>query len=76
MPKLTASELLHRACILAEMSLACDENDVAFEEELDLLAQLRAYRIKRWGKSKIDSLQDGIERVPMNEFFPKELVDG
>lgn len=76
MKKLSVSELLRLACIYAEQDRiglldayrGCNSpEDVNFKEELtELIKQLRDYRIKRWGKSAIDILDEATSQSYLN----------
>jgi hypothetical protein len=67
--KYPVDELLRLACVHAEASIetgiqCCLTQEQADAEE-NLLRQLRAYRIKRWGRTKLDEHFDGATETPV-----------
>lgn len=74
MKKLTASELLRRACISAEQNemdfAECNKEDPeVYAATMDFVRQLRAYRLKRWGKGKFEKLFEMAKAVPIGEIL-------
>lgn len=72
--KLSASEILRRACISAEQNELSFAESVSndaklYEETMDYVRQLRAYRIKRWGRSRLEKQLDAISSVPFTEII-------
>lgn len=76
MPKadrLPVDELLRLACIYAEQDRqeyaaaihGCDAE--AEQETAEFLRQLRAYRLRRWGKTKLETWMDGAKEVSVSE---------
>ena len=76
--KLSVSELLRLACIYAERDqeeLLCahehldDEESERVKQEIrDFLAQLRYYRLKRWGKTRLEKWMDDAKPVSIKEY--------
>lgn len=68
--KYTIDELLRLACIFAERDqeeyLRCvsDSDSDEVEKTKDYLKQLRSYRMKRWGRTKLEAKL--AEAVPMD----------
>lgn len=70
---LPVDELLRLACIYAEDNarehLRCiagtDEEEEA--KTLAFIEQLHAYRMKRWGKTKLDAVREECKPVPVEE---------
>lgn len=57
---MTESELLFRACCIAEVALECDP------EGQELYRQILEYRISRWGQSKAEKVLETAK--PMSVF--------
>lgn len=77
MTKLKVSELLRLACIYAEddrlgYADAYPAGAPERAEALDLVRQLRAYRTKRWGKSKLEAGLETMVPVPVPEIAARE----
>lgn len=71
--KLPVSELLRLACIYAEqdragMLRALHDGDPEKNEVRAFLKQLRAYRLKRWGKTKLEHFIETATEKPVAEF--------
>lgn len=75
MAKLKVDELLRLACIYAETDRQefldciahCKEDADTIEETKDFLSQLRAYRLKRWGKTKLEAATERMTAVQVAE---------
>lgn len=75
--KLTVSELLRLACIYAETSAQevldahdhCDDESALIlkEETRAFLKQLRAYRRRRWGLTRVEAVLAEARPVPLEE---------
>ncbi len=75
--KLPVSELLRLACIYAEADrtefLACNRHDPEqFAKTREFLAQLRAYRLKRWGKTRLEQAIEEMTPTPIERLKPTE----
>jgi hypothetical protein len=75
--KLSVSELLRLACIYAEddrqgFADAYAKDTPERAEALDLVRQLRAYRLKRWGKTKLESALESGTPTPVAEITKME----
>lgn len=78
--KLPVDELLRLACIYAEtdqeeharcIAHTDDEEDKAKTEAF--LKQLRAYRLKRWGKTKLEAAMEKMKPVSIEEAMRRGL---
>ncbi len=76
MRKLSENELLRQACIYAEQDRrslvqAYDgmENDPVAREAASFVKQIRAYRLKRWGKTQLEVMVDEMVEKPIGEFI-------
>lgn len=74
--KYPVDELLRLACLHAEASIETGIQCYLTQEQADaeenLLQQLRAYRIKRWGKTAVDAAYEGAETVSYVELIAPE----
>jgi hypothetical protein len=85
---LPVDELLRLACVYAECDREewlraiahCDDAEMNTERERvqAYLTQLRAYRTKRWGRTKLEEAMDGMVSVPVEEIAARlpELQEG
>ena len=74
MPRMSDDELLRRACLYAERdqeafveAYAHMLNDPAAKKAISFLRQLRAYRLKRWGRTKLEKLMGEADSVPIGK---------
>lgn len=74
MAKISASELLRLACVYAEqdresfiVSYSHMPDDPACQEAMAYLKQLKAYRLKRWGKGVLESELEKAKPVDFRE---------
>jgi hypothetical protein len=73
--KLSVDELLRLACVFAEMDreeyLRCVANggpdSPEYVETAEFLKQLRAYRMRRWGKTHVEKAVESGVSVPVNK---------
>lgn len=71
---LSIDELLRIACIYAERDQqelvaaykGMEDEEIVIETKA-FLAQLRAYRLKRWGKTRLEDAIAKAESVPINQ---------
>lgn len=63
--RIPVSELIRLACVHAEISLECADN----AEDRELAAQIRTYRLNRWGKTYREAAMDGCHATG-----PKEIA--
>ena len=78
--KYTVDELLRLACIYAQqdretLAGCCAEDDPAGIEARNLAQQIAAYRLKRWGKTKLESVMETMVNVPVQEFLKRGPTD-
>lgn len=76
MKKYATSELLRLACIYAEQDRlglidaysGCDspEDEAMKAEWTEYVKQLRAYRLKRWGKTQFEKIVDEADTVNLS----------
>jgi len=73
---MTDDELLRQACIYAEYdrqsfadAYSKDPNNKYKKEAEAFLRQVRAYRKKRWGKTKLEILCDKAEEVDVSKII-------
>ncbi len=76
--KLSVDELLRRACIYAERdqqeyaaAIAHTDSPEGKAEVEAFLRQLRAYRKKRWGKTRLEVAIESAEPVPITEVIKR-----
>lgn len=82
--KLSVNELLNFACQEAELSIENQisalldtyeqksPEDLEFIEKLEsYLLQIREYRKKRWGKSKVDEFYESLKPISIPDLFKK-----
>ncbi len=77
--KYSVDELLRLACIYAELDRegfvrAHDNmpNDPAAVKARAFLKELRAYRLKRWGKTALEVELENTKSVPVSEIVKRE----
>jgi hypothetical protein len=81
MKKLPVSELLRLACIYAERDqqefahsiASCDDMEVEQEKVADFVTQLREYRLKRWGRTKLEQEMEAMVPVTIAELAKRTV---
>jgi len=80
--KFTVDELLRIACIRAEQDtealLDAHSNcpdDPLVATETEYLKQLKAYRMKRWGRTKLEVTMSEMKSVPVQEIFQQGISE-
>ena len=81
MGKLSVSELLRLACVYAEsyeegFADAVGRDTDEGREAVEYVEQLRAYRMKRWGKTKLEAYMDRCESVTPQEAIRRAIKAG
>lgn len=77
---LSISELLRLACIYAEafeveFLTAIKGTDQELEKETaDFIRQLRKYRLKRWGKTKLEVVLDSATAIPAYDMAREQKI--
>ena len=70
--KRSVDELLFLACIFAEQDRTgmadCDKGENG-QEAAQLAKEIRAYRLKRWGHTRLEREMESAERVPLTDIL-------
>lgn len=79
--RLTVDELLRLACLYAEqhqldyavaIAGTGDDWDETKAETEQFIKQVRAYRLKRWGKTKLEGAMDNMKPVTVAELMARD----
>ena len=81
--EMTVSEMLRLACYYAEESqrdflaayAKCDspEDEALKQKTREFIEKVRAYRLKRWGKTRKEQLMDDAESISITEFLRRKV---